>query len=152
MNIFWYVAPCILVEICRRFRCAISITRAIFPDDGRSYNLRNVGALLSDYMMQHTRRQLFHTEILWLTGYTEQLGEKLSIVPLPPPWTSLEVTMDWTRVSVIRSQRLAALAMARAVEVRETHHKQMKRYWACSERLCVSIDLYMHGWYWGNII
>jgi hypothetical protein len=45
-------------------------------------------------------------------GETKELREKSAPVPLHPLQISLEVTWDWTRISVMRSQHLAALAMA----------------------------------------
>jgi hypothetical protein len=59
MAVFGVVAPCSLIEVCRRFK---AMSR---PDDG---HLWNVGTLLPDYAMQQPRRQtsshfsnLYHT-------------------------------------------------------------------------------------------
>jgi hypothetical protein len=47
MGVFWVVAPCSLVEVYRRFRCACCLHH--HGDDGGSKHFWNVGKLLADY-------------------------------------------------------------------------------------------------------
>jgi hypothetical protein len=51
MAVFWDVAPCSLVEVCRSFRGAHGLYRHKVhrPDDGSSKHLRNLGRLLPGY-------------------------------------------------------------------------------------------------------
>jgi hypothetical protein len=55
MTVFWDVAPCSLVEVCRRFRGSCSLHR---PDNGGTTHIWNDGKLLPDYTPQHYRRQV----------------------------------------------------------------------------------------------
>jgi hypothetical protein len=54
MAVFWFVAPCSLVEVYQRFRGPWVTYR---PDDGGSKDLWNVGKLLPDHMALQPRRQ-----------------------------------------------------------------------------------------------
>jgi hypothetical protein len=54
LTAFWDVAPCNLVEVCRRFRDRCCLHR---PDDGGSKYLWNVDKLLPDYTVLQPRRQ-----------------------------------------------------------------------------------------------
>jgi hypothetical protein len=53
MAVFWFVAPCSLVEVHRRFRGTCCLHHR--PDDGGRKYLRNVGKFLPDYTALQTR-------------------------------------------------------------------------------------------------
>jgi hypothetical protein len=55
--VFWFLAPCSLLEVCRRVRGACCLHH--LPGNGGSEYLWNIGELLPYYTALQTRRQLF---------------------------------------------------------------------------------------------
>jgi hypothetical protein len=64
ITVFWYVAPCSLTKIDRRFRRAYWL-HYHRPDDRGSKHLWNVDQFPLDYTAQHPRRQWFSYSSPW---------------------------------------------------------------------------------------
>jgi hypothetical protein len=73
MTVSCNIVPCNLVEVDQRF-VGVYCLHNQDTDHGCSKNLRNIGQLLQDYMLQYPRRLSFH-----LPGGTEGNHEKLSL-------------------------------------------------------------------------
>jgi hypothetical protein len=128
MTVFWYIAPCNLVEVDRRFRGANWLHHHL-PDDGGSTHLWNVGLLL-DYTALYPRRLS-------------------SSYPLPwePEIAQFLVVPCWSGPFVIMALHAFVLLVEKAVSCRRTSGNMLSkqlptavRGWAASLRMWRAVN------------
>jgi hypothetical protein len=87
MAVFWVLAPCCLVEICRHCRGAWCLHFLRRPNDGGNKYLWNIGKLLTDYMRLKYRRQPYSNVNIIMNGELARMWMQL--------WTFNALSQDF---------------------------------------------------------